>query len=114
MLHTLACVLKASSRTTPALAEHMYGRLLLLQQQPAHSPAGANATAIMLGLLRHSEEQVLAALVWLAGKLEENRRSILPARSYAAALGLAPTRLPVLELVVMHALQWAPYRGWLP
>jgi hypothetical protein len=115
LLHTLSGVLKATSPTTPALAEHMYrGLLALPQQQQARCPAEAHASAILLCLLRHSEAHVLAALVWLAAKLEENRRGTLPARGYAAALGLAPTRLPVLELLVMTALQWSPYRGWLP
>jgi hypothetical protein len=50
----------------------------------------------------------------MCAKLEENRRSIMPTKAYAAALAMPAQRLAVIELVVMHALDWSPYRGWLP
>ncbi|PNW84467.1 hypothetical protein CHLRE_03g145467v5 [Chlamydomonas reinhardtii] len=54
------------------------------------------------------------ACLWLAVKLEEDRRTAPPVRVLAAVSRTSASELASLELRILQWLEWAPCRGYLP
>ena len=55
---------------------------------------------------------MLAGCLWLAAKLEENRRGVPTASKMGLLLGIQKAVMGEVELYLMQLVSWAPLRGW--
>ena len=57
-------------------------------------------------------ETMLAGCLWLAAKLEENRRGVPTASKMGLLLSIQKTVVGEVELYLMQLVNWAPLHGW--
>jgi len=92
--------LNCSDKAAYVLAGHMFHALML-------HPSLAHATT----------EQKMGAILWVAMKNTCNRSKFTASSEHgmkkaAAALGLPASDLERLEILVLQAIDWRPYKAW--
>lgn len=100
-----ACgVLGVSSREVVLFARHMWCRLssvvdelLVISLGASHQPPSRAALLVAL---------------WLASKLEGNRRDVAGASRLCAATGLTKWGVTAVEVHLLQLMNFSPYLGW--
>ncbi|KAK9814654.1 hypothetical protein WJX72_009293 [[Myrmecia] bisecta] len=98
-----------------------WGRTLLVQQQDTLlftlflwervRPQVDTAAIQVMGVLRPLDAVLLTCL-WIAAKLQENRRGLPTASTVGLQLCVSRGVVTQLELYLMKLLDWRPFAGW--
>ncbi|KAG2454765.1 hypothetical protein HYH02_000600 [Chlamydomonas schloesseri] len=86
----------------------------LLPTPPARRSASGSGDGHTLACVPSLSRACATACLWLAVKLEEDRRTAPPVRVLAALSRTSAAELASMELRVLQWLEWAPCRGYLP
>ncbi|KAG2440002.1 hypothetical protein HXX76_004119 [Chlamydomonas incerta] len=114
---SLGCELGASGAPQTTAAAPAYDSSMPQQLVPT-PPARRSSTGLSngpgLACAPSLPRACATACLWLAVKLEEDRRTAPPVRVLAAVSRTSAAELADLELRILHWLEWAPCRGYVP